>query len=117
MSNAADRSAVQRSSARERAQRKGEIEEVRALMRDPIGRRLAARILRLTGVDDPGHFNANAMALARDHGVRSLGYWLLGEIREACPEQELVMRKESLTLAQRAELQDEVDDADRNNAR
>ena len=114
MANAGDRGAVQRASQREKAARRTELEQVRALMREPWGRRLMARVLQMTGVDGEGPFSANAMALARDHGVRSLGYFLLHEIRAACPEQELVMRQETLTLAQRADLEEEVENGNRN---
>jgi hypothetical protein len=114
MAHAGDRPSVQRAATRERAARKSELDQIRFLMREPIGRRLAQRLLDATGADRQPTFSPNAMTLAHDHGVRELGFFLLSEIREACPEQELVMRQETISLARRADLQDEVDDANRN---
>lgn len=113
MAKTNDRTAVQNAATNERAQRKAELDSVRFLMSTPLGRSLAARLLDACGVDRRTPFQPNAMVLAHDHGTQEMGYYLLDEIREACPEAELVMRKESLVRAQRADLNQEVEDGQR----
>jgi hypothetical protein len=110
MANAANRKAVEAANRREKGARNSELEDVRHLMSTPRGRSLTHRLLTVSGCDRALPFNANAMSLSHDVGVQQMGFFLLSEIREACPEQELVMRREAAILAQRAALQDEVDD-------
>lgn len=99
-----DRYVVQRNQTLENAQRKSELDAVKHLMQTPLGRAMAWRILDVTGCNRPIKYKPNAMDLAHDVGVRELGDWLLEEIREACPEQELVMRSEYLQRVKRAQL-------------
>lgn len=113
MAKTNDRAAVQLGATLEKAQRKAELDSVRFLMSTPLGRSLAHRLLDACGIDRRTPFQPNAMVLAHDHGTQELGYFLLDEIREACPELELVMRKESLVRAKRADLTQEVEDGQR----
>lgn len=113
MANLNDRRQVEAAGRREKGIRKGELEQVRFLMSEPIGRALAWRLLEQTGADRALPFVPNAMNLAHDTGVQSMGYFLLAEVREACPEQELVMRREAATRAQRAQDQEELDNEQR----
>ena len=108
-----NRADVQRTATLERAQRKTELDAVRHMMQTPLGRFMVWRILGETGCNRAIPFQPQAMVLAHDIGVRSMGEWLLEEIREACPEQELVMRQEALTREKRALLDAEQhDDSD-----
>jgi hypothetical protein len=105
---------VEAASRREKGARRNELEDVRQLMATPRGRSLAHRLLTVSGCDRALPFNANAMNLSHDVGVQEMGFFLLSEIREACPEQELIMRREAAILAQRADIQEEADDVNRN---
>ena len=113
MAKTNDRKAVQNAASRENADRRAELDSVRFLMSTPLGRSLAARLLDQCGIDRRTPFQPNAMVLAHDHGVQELGYFLQEEIREACPELELVMRQESLVRAKRADLTEEVENGQR----
>lgn len=113
MANANDRRDVEQAGRREKGARKGELEQVRFIMGDPLGRAWVHRFLDLSGADRAPAFSANAMNLARDVGVQSVGFMLLNEIREACPEQELVMRREAASRAKRAQVQEELDNEQR----
>lgn len=115
MARTNDRRAVQSTATLENAARKAELDAVRFLMSTPLGRSLMARIMVQTGVDRASVFTPNAMNLAHDFGVRALGDWMLAEVREACPELELVMRHESLQRAKRADLTEEAQNDERTN--
>lgn len=110
MANAADRRKVEAAARDEKAQARAELEQVRLMMSDVRLRALVKRLLDMTGVDTAPPFSPNAMVLAQQNGVQSVGHWLLAQIRRACPEQELVMRQEAAALAQRAELQETSDE-------
>jgi hypothetical protein len=113
MANASNRRAIEQAARQEKGKRASELREVQYLMMDPRGRSLAHRLMNeWTGADSPLPWSSNAMTLARDSGVQSVGFRLLQEIRAACPEQELVMRREAATLAQRAEMSEDVPDDD-----
>jgi hypothetical protein len=109
VANANDRRNVEQAGRREKGERKGELEQVRYLMASALGRSLVHRILDFTGADRALPFVPNAMNLAHDTGVQSVGHYLLAEVREACPEQELVMRQEAAQRSKRANLQEELD--------
>lgn len=109
MANAANRRKVEAASRQERAARAAELQAVSNVMATPPGRAFVHRLLTMTGAERELPFSPNAMTLARDAGTQSVGYWLLAEIRQACPEQELVMRREAALLAQRAEMQEDAD--------
>jgi hypothetical protein len=104
-----NRESVQASKVREDGQRKTELDAVRQLMSTPPGRFMAWRLLDATGINRRFPYTPNAMNLAHDVGTREMGEWLLEEIREACPELELVMRNEHLQREKRAQLQEAVD--------
>lgn len=110
MANAGDRRKVQDAARYEKAAKRTEVEQVRLLMSDIRLRAFVKRFLDMTGVDVAPPFNPNAMVMAQQNGVQSVGHWLLAQVREACPELELLMRQEAAALAQRAELQENVDD-------
>lgn len=110
-----DRQKVQNAATLEKAARKGELDAIRYVMQNPVGRAFAARVLEVTGSDRPSVFQPNAMVLAHDHGVREMGDWLLAEIRAACPEQELVMRHEIAARALRADMAEDLENDDSNN--
>jgi hypothetical protein len=107
--NANDRRQVDEARLRDKAARASEIDEVRYLMSDPRGRSLVKRFLEATGVDRALTFQPNAMLLAHDVGVQKIGHWLLDEVRIACPEQELVMRREAAQRAARLTMQEDHD--------
>lgn len=111
MANAANRKQLDARARQDKAARAAELGDVRMMMSDPRGRAFAYRMLTYTGVEGLLKFQSNAMSLAHDVGVHSVGRWLLDEIREACPEQELIMRREAAIVAQRAEMQEEADNA------
>lgn len=113
MANLNDRRQVEAAGRREKGVRKGELEQVRFLMSTELGRALVFRLLDHTGADRALPFVPNAMNLAHDTGVQSVGHYLLAEVRAACPEQELVMRREAAHRAQRAEIQEELDNEQR----
>lgn len=110
MGSTNDRRAVEQASRREKGARRGEIESVRFVMSEPVGRALVWRIVERTNADRPLPFSTNAMSLSRDAGVQSVGFWLLGEVREACPEQEVVMRREAALRAERQTMAEEIED-------
>jgi hypothetical protein len=103
-----DRQALQNARTREKADRRWELDGVRHLMSEPVGRALVQRLLEKTGVDRPIPFQPNAMVLAHDVGLQALGHWMLAEVRAACPELELAMRREYVAREQRSELEDEA---------
>ncbi len=107
-----DRKSVQNAKTRENSERKAELEAIRFVMRDPIGRRFMQRLIDATGADREPAFQPNAMTLAHDAGVRRLGFFLLQEIRTARPEQEVVMGPDTLRAAQRADTQEEFENDD-----
>ena len=110
MANAASRKQVDQAARREKGARHGELADLRSVMEQPRGRSLIYRLLAETGAEGVLAFSPNAMTLARDVGVQSIGHWLLSEVREACPELELTMRREAAILAQRADMQEELND-------
>lgn len=105
-----NRHAQERAASVEKGIRKGELAGVRYLMQDAVGRALAWRYLQVTGADRAVPFSPNAMQIAHDAGVQEAGHWLLAEIREACPEQESVMRKEARGRDERLTLAEEQDE-------
>ena len=63
------------------------------LMRTEQGRRIVHRFLERTGPyqENP---HLNALQMARQEGVRSVGTWLLGELLRVCPELYLALLKD-----------------------
>ena len=78
---------------RERLDRQNEEADVKWLMSQKRGRRMAWRILDHAGVFR-STFAANAMQMAFAEGNRNGGLRLLSLIHSACPEQYHVMMKE-----------------------
>lgn len=67
------------------------------LMNSEEGRRIAWRLLSLSGVF-LSTFNPRmpdaALAMAFEEGKKQTGYWLLSEIQRVCPKQYFVMTEE-----------------------
>ncbi len=105
---------VDKGAKREKYLRANELAAVRAVMGSPAGRAWAWRIIERSGANDGVAFTPNAMVLAEQVGIQSLGHAILAEIRLACPETELVMRREAADRLARleAELENEAPDDD-----
>lgn len=69
-----------------------EREDVKWLMKSRQGRRIAWRLLELTGVFRSS-FTGNNETFFRE-GMRNVGLYLVGQINAACPEQYHTMVKE-----------------------
>ena len=78
---------------RSRLERQNEEADVKWLMSQKRGRRMAWRFLDHAGVFRSS-FSTNAMQMAFSEGNRNYGLRLLGLIHAACPEQYHVMMKE-----------------------
>lgn len=64
------------------------------LMKGPKGRRFIFGLLGRTGVFGSS-FSTNAMTMAHNEGQRSVGCWLLGEIKRLCPRDYAQMMQEN----------------------
>lgn len=71
-----------------------EIDDMKWLMSNKRGRRIAARILERAGVWRSS-FNTNALNMAFSEGMRNEGLRLLAQITEHCPARYTEMLKES----------------------
>jgi hypothetical protein len=78
---------------RERLERQNEEADVKWLMSQKRGRRMAWRFLDQAGVFRSS-FSTNAMQMAFAEGNRNYGLRLLGLIHATCPEQYPAMMKE-----------------------
>lgn len=101
---------VEQAERRARGARRGELDQLRYVMGEALGRAMIWRVLERTGAEVPLPFSTNAMSLSRDAGVQSVGFWLLGEVRAACPEQEVVMRREAALRAERQAMAEDIED-------
>lgn len=101
---------VDAAARREKGAIASELSDIRFVMGDPRGRAWVWRVLERTGANQGVAFTPNAMELARLVGVQSVGNALLEALRVACPELEIVMRKEAAQRADRARLEQENDD-------
>jgi hypothetical protein len=70
-----------------------EDEDLVWLMGGKKGRRIARRILALTGVFRSS-FHPNAMTMAKSEGNKEVGYWLLDQIQKLCPDAYHTMMQE-----------------------
>ena len=68
--------------------------DTQLVMSQACGRAFVARILHYTGVDRDD-FHEDSRLHARYSGVRSVGIWLIDEIKAHCPELYQTMIKES----------------------
>lgn len=109
MANAGSRRSVKAASEREQIDMRTAIADLQAIMSTPRGRSFVMRLLLSTRVDDVPMYVSNAMDLARDNGMRTIGLALLSDIREHCPEQEFVMRSEQVERDRRAALAEEAE--------
>ena len=76
----------------EKHARQEEREDVKWLMKSRQGRRIAWRLLQLTGVFRSS-FTGNNETFFRE-GMRNVGLVLMAQINEACPEQYMTMVQE-----------------------
>jgi hypothetical protein len=74
--------------------RKIEVEDVKWLMSSRQGRRLMARLLTMTGVEQPT-FTGSSETFHRE-GKRSIGVAWLTEVKTACPLNYITMLQEQL---------------------
>lgn len=65
--------------------RRKEVEDLRWLLANPQGRRIAARMLSETGVFRSS-FNHSGSLMAFSEGKRQIGLWLTAELLEASPD-------------------------------
>lgn len=100
---------MQASGEREQIDLRTAIADLQAIMATPRGRSFVMRLLRNTRCDDVPMYVSNAMDLARDNGMRTIGLALLADIREHCPDQEFVMRSEQVERDRRAALAEEAE--------
>jgi len=86
-----ERRAKQRKAQAER-ERETELEDIRRLMAQPWGRRIAWRLLSVTGVFRTS-FTGNSTTFFNE-GQRNVGLQVLADIHEVCPELYPTMVKE-----------------------
>lgn len=84
---------AERDEKRARLQRQHDVEDMRWLMQDKRGRRVAWRLLERTGVFRSS-FTGNSETFFRE-GERNVGLYLSAWLLDACPEQYAVMLKEN----------------------
>lgn len=113
MANAGDRAAVERAAVRSKRVRKQEMDDLRAVMDTPEGRRTLWRFLERAAPFSSA-FNSNAMTQSHTIGWQDAGKWWLAEIDEACPEKYLVMLNEARRAAKQAALRDELEQTEDN---
>ncbi len=75
-------------------QRQGELEDLRWLLGNAQGRRIALRMLDRTGVYRSS-FNHSGSVMAFSEGRRDIGLWLTAELLEASPDRYLKLLRES----------------------
>lgn len=71
--------------AKARESRRREVDDLRWLLANPQGRRIASRMLAETGVFRSS-FNHSGSVMAFSEGRRQIGLWLTAELMEASPE-------------------------------
>ena len=92
--NAADPEQVGKAGKSEQFQREQELNDLRAVIGEPAGRRVCWRLLGMMGVFETG-FSTDALEMAYRAGRRDIGLGLLAEIGEANPEAWLTMQIEA----------------------
>lgn len=70
-----------------------EDEELASIMRLSDGRKFVHRLIAHAGTD-VDTFNVDPHVHAYNAGRRSIGTWLLNEVRTTCPDQYIIMIKE-----------------------
>lgn len=71
--------------AEARERRRKELDDLRWLLANPQGRRIAGRVLSETGIYRSS-FNTSGSVMAFQEGKRQVGLWLTAELLEAAPE-------------------------------
>ncbi len=79
--------------AAEKVRRDQEKEDIKWLMAHPAGRRIAARILEVTGTRRTV-FNPSGSVMALNEGKRQVGLWFEAELLDAAHEGYLKLLKE-----------------------
>lgn len=77
-----DEDARDRANAAQTLQRRGELEDIKWLLANPQGRRIATRILEKTG-NRRTSFNVTNAIMAFNEGQRNVGLWFESELLEA----------------------------------
>jgi hypothetical protein len=92
--NAADEEQVKSAREKEKSQRDRELDDVRTVLANPVGRRFLWRYLSLCGVFTES-FSVNEMMTAYNEGRRNIGLKLLADIHESQPDAYLTMMQEA----------------------
>lgn len=90
--NASDEKAVEAAITKDAKDREQQLADLRSLMKTKSGRRLAFRILELTGVNRSS-FTGNSTTFFNE-GQRNIGLWLTDELLNADTDAYLLMIKE-----------------------
>lgn len=86
--------AEQESRQRAELRREQFVSDLKWMMSDTRGRRIASALLSRMG-DDKTSFDTNAAAMAFKEGVRWVGLWFKSELKSNCPGRFNEMLKES----------------------
>lgn len=92
--NAADPEQVKQATTRTKLRRDRELDDVRAVMSTPEGRRVMQR-LRLLMERENSHFSTNGLRLGAVAALNDLGLYLETEMKEACFDFYLQMQREA----------------------
>jgi hypothetical protein len=91
--NAGDAEQVGRARRSQKFQRDVELDDLRAVLSIPAGRRLVWRIMDRYGLFR-SVFSAEALVMARNSGWQDVAHWLMHEIEVAKPDAFLTMMQE-----------------------
>ena len=89
--DAGDKAQVKKRDTAQKCARRGQLEDIRAIMATPAGQRFMWRLLCQCGLN-ADLFDTNALTMARNSGKRLIGLWSQAEIADACPERYLEMQ-------------------------
>ena len=92
--NAGDKKQVEEAAGKERRGRMREIDDIKAILATPQGRRFLWRMMGFCGITESVFTGKNASTHYRA-GKQDVGHFVLGEIVEAAPERYLEMMKEN----------------------
>lgn len=89
----AQEEAETRDSEQKRITREQQVEDIKWLMQHPAGRRIATRLLAITGVRRTT-FNPSGSVMSFNEGRRNVGLWFESELIAVSPEGYLKLLKE-----------------------
>jgi hypothetical protein len=84
---------AERDTEKRRITREQQVEDLKWLMQHPAGRRIATRLLAVTGVRRTT-FNPSGSVMAFNEGRRNVGLWFEGELISVSPEGYMKLLKE-----------------------